>query len=91
MSSKALYRSLTVLVVAVAVITPRDVAHAWPSPWIKCYGGDVSIEDFVKAWGVNADRASSYYGKNDVVDVQYQLNGRPASATGLEILAPPDG
>jgi hypothetical protein len=30
------------------------------------------------------------YGKNDQVDVQYQLSGRTAHATGLEII-PPDG
>jgi hypothetical protein len=28
------------------------------------------------------------YGKNDQVDVQYQLGGRTAHATGLEILPP---
>jgi hypothetical protein len=30
------------------------------------------------------------YGKNDQVDVQYQLGGRTAHATGLEII-PPQG
>ena len=30
------------------------------------------------------------YGKNDSVDVQYRLSGRDVSATGLEILSPPD-
>jgi hypothetical protein len=28
------------------------------------------------------------YGKNDSVDVQYELNGRTTVATGLEILTP---
>jgi hypothetical protein len=31
------------------------------------------------------------YGKNDQVDVQYQLGGRTAHATGLEIIPPEDG
>lgn len=30
------------------------------------------------------------YGKNDTVDVQYQLNGRSAVATALDIRAPKD-
>jgi hypothetical protein len=31
-----------------------------------------------------------YYGKNDSVDVQYRLRGRELTATGLEIISPPD-
>jgi hypothetical protein len=31
------------------------------------------------------------YGKNDQVDVQYQLGGQTAHATGLDILAPENG
>jgi hypothetical protein len=31
------------------------------------------------------------YGKNDQVDVQYQLGGRTAHATGLDILSSPTG
>jgi hypothetical protein len=29
------------------------------------------------------------YGKNDTVDVQYRMGGRELSATGLEIISPP--
>jgi hypothetical protein len=35
---------------------------------------------FLGLWG--------YYGKNDQVDVQYQLGGRTAHATGLDIEQP---
>jgi hypothetical protein len=31
------------------------------------------------------------YGKDDSVDVQYELGGRTTVATGLEIIPPPEG
>jgi hypothetical protein len=31
------------------------------------------------------------YGRNDIVDVQYQVNGKTAVATDLKVIAPPPG